>query len=344
MALPIDDSIRSLGRGGFVVVVDDVARDVNANLVIAAEWVTPESMAFLMRYSTGMVGLVMPADRIEALGLAIMAPGEGHGPTLGVPVTARHGTSNGGSARDRATTVGVLIDEATSHSDLIRPGFVFPIAYRNGGVLLHAFPTEAALDLVRLSGCYPAGVLAQLVNDDGSEPQLEDIKAFTKSHRLSMVTITEVVRYRRRWESTIARTAKCHLPMEHGAFTLFAYRGLLDGNEHLAFTLGETDLPHTPVSVHLQCFVGDVFRSPGCDCRKNLDRALSEIAAEGRGVMIYLGTGANSILTVNDHSPAESDMATAEHILRDLGVHDAVDLVLQAGQSGFSYSQPAGYG
>jgi len=289
----VERAIDAVKRGEFVVVVDDEDRENEGDLIIAAEKMTPDKMAFMIRYTSGVICLPMEGDRLDALQLPLMVSGaantEGQRTAFTVSVDARNGTTTGISAADRCTTVHALIDPATEAADLARPGHIFPLRYREGGVLKRAGHTEAAVDLSRLSGLYPAGVLAEIVNDDGTMQRRADLETFAEEHGLVLVTIADLIRYRRHREKLVRRVSEARIPTKYGDFTAHVFSSLLDDAEHLAFVRGEVaGQQDVLVRVHSECLTGDVFGSLRCDCGVQLDRAMERIAREGQGVVVYL--------------------------------------------------------
>ena len=289
----VERAIDAVTRGEFVVVVDDEDRENEGDLIIAAEKMTPDKMAFMIRYTSGVICLPMEGERLDALQLPLMVAGaantEGQRTAFTVSVDARTGTTTGISAADRCTTVHALIDRATEAADLARPGHIFPLRYREGGVLKRAGHTEAAVDLSRLAGLYPAGVLAEIVNDDGTMQRRADLEAFAEEHGLVLVTIADLIRYRRHREKLVRRVSEARIPTKYGDFTAHVFTSLLDDAEHLAFVRGEVaGQSNVLVRVHSECLTGDVFGSLRCDCGVQLDRAMERIACEGQGVVVYL--------------------------------------------------------
>jgi 3,4-dihydroxy 2-butanone 4-phosphate synthase / GTP cyclohydrolase II len=289
----VERAIDAVKRGEFVVVVDDEDRENEGDLIIAAEKMTPDKMAFMIRYTSGVICLPMEGHRLDELRLPLMVSGadntEGQRTAFTVSVDARHGTTTGISAADRATTVSTLIDGATVAGDLARPGHIFPLRYRDGGVLKRAGHTEAAVDLARMADCFPAGVLAEIVNDDGTMQRMPDLEAFAAEHELVLVTIADLIRYRRHFEKLVRRVSEARIPTQYGDFTAHVFESLLDGTEHIAFVRGEVSgKENVLVRVHSECLTGDVFGSLRCDCGVQLDRALEVIAREGQGVVVYL--------------------------------------------------------
>ena len=289
----VESAIDAVRRGEFVVVVDDEDRENEGDLIIAAEKMTPDKMAFMIRYTSGVICLPMEGTRLDELQLPLMVSGnentEGQRTAFTVSVDARHGTTTGISAADRCATVHALIDASTTAGDLARPGHIFPLRYRDGGVLKRAGHTEAGVDLARMAGCYPAGVLAEIVNDDGTMQRMPELKQFAAEHELVLVTIADLIRYRRHREKLVRRVSEARIPTQYGDFTAHVFESLLDGTEHLAFVRGEVSGKHDGlVRVHSECLTGDVFGSLRCDCGVQLDRALERVAREGEGVVVYL--------------------------------------------------------
>jgi 3,4-dihydroxy 2-butanone 4-phosphate synthase/GTP cyclohydrolase II len=289
----VESAIDAVRRGEFVVVVDDEDRENEGDLIIAAEKMTPDKMAFMIRYTSGVICLPMEGARLDELQLPLMVSGsentEGQRTAFTVSVDARHGTTTGISAADRCTTVHALIDASVTAADLARPGHIFPLRYRDGGVLKRAGHTEAGVDLARMAGCFPAGVLAEIVNDDGTMQRMADLKEFAAEHGLVLVTIADLIRYRRHREKLVRRVSEARIPTQYGDFTAHVFASLLDGTEHLAFVRGDVaGKSDVLVRVHSECLTGDVFGSLRCDCGVQLDRALERVAREGEGVVVYL--------------------------------------------------------
>jgi 3,4-dihydroxy 2-butanone 4-phosphate synthase/GTP cyclohydrolase II len=289
----VESAIDAVRRGEFVVVVDDEDRENEGDLIIAAEKMTPDKMAFMIRYTSGVICLPMEGERLDELQLPLMVSGndntEGQRTAFTVSVDAREGTTTGISAADRCATVHAMIDASTTAVDLARPGHIFPLRYREGGVLKRAGHTEAAVDLARMAGGYPAGVLAEIVNDDGTMQRRPDLERFAEEHGLVLVTIADLIRYRRHREKLVRRVSEARIPTQYGDFTAHVFESLLDGAEHLAFVRGEVSgKTNVLVRVHSECLTGDVFGSLRCDCGVQLDRAMERVAREGEGVVVYL--------------------------------------------------------
>lgn len=286
----IEDAIEEIRAGRMVIVVDDENRENEGDLICAAEKITPEHIGFMVRYGSGIICVPMEAERLEQLHLPLMAPqnSESMGTAFTISVDARAGTTTGISAADRAATVRALIDPRTRPQDLARPGHIFPLRYMPGGVLRRAGHTEAAVDLARLAGLYPAGVLCEVVNEDGTMARLADLERFAAEHGLVVVSIADLIAYRRRWEKLVQRITEARIPTRFGEFKAIAYESF-DGRTHVALVRGDVDgWPEVLVRVHSECFTGDVLGSVRCDCGSQLQEALRRIAAEGRGVVVYI--------------------------------------------------------
>jgi 3,4-dihydroxy 2-butanone 4-phosphate synthase/GTP cyclohydrolase II len=286
----VEQAIEAIRRGGLVVVVDDENRENEGDLVLAAEHATPEALAFVVRYGTGIVCVGMESQRLAQLELPLMTREgtEAMGTAFTVSVDARAGTTTGVSASDRSRTIAALVDRRTAPDDLLRPGHVFPLRSKPGGVLERAGHTEASVDLARLAGLFPAGVLCEIVNDDGSMARGEVLERFAAEHGLPLVSIAELIAYRSARERLVKRVSRARIPTDHGEFTSVAYEAH-DGRMHVALVRGEiAGQEAVLVRVHSECFTGDVFHSRRCDCGAQLDRAMELIAAEGTGVIVYL--------------------------------------------------------
>lgn len=285
----IEDALAAIARGEMVVVADDASRENEGDLILAAEKATPAALAFMVRHTSGVVCAAVSKDRLEALQLPLMVADntESHRTAFTVSADYRHGTSTGISAGDRAATLRALADPAVGPGDFLRPGHIFPLRARPGGVLERRGHTEAAVDLARLAGLQPCGVLCELVNDDGTMARPLELVSFAGHHGLPLISIADLVAHRRRTESLVERAAEARLPTPHGVFSARVYRGA-DGTEHLALVMGDVAQPDVLVRVHSECLTGEVFGSLRCDCGAQLDAALAKVAAEGRGAVIYL--------------------------------------------------------
>jgi 3,4-dihydroxy 2-butanone 4-phosphate synthase/GTP cyclohydrolase II len=287
----IENAIDAITRGELVIVVDDADRENEGDLIMAAEKVTPEAIAFMIRHTSGVICQPLEGSRCDELSLPLMVANntEIQRTAFTVSVDARHGTTTGISAADRATTVRALIDPTSAPDDLARPGHIFPLRYREGGVLKRAGHTEAAVDLARMAGMFPSGVLAEVTNDDGTMARLPELERFAAEHGLQMISIADLIRHRRHREKLVRRVSEARIPTRHGDFTAYVYASILDGTEHLAFVRGEVaGADDTLVRVHSECLTGDVFGSMRCDCGVQLDSALEQVATAGRGVVVYL--------------------------------------------------------
>ena len=287
----VEQAISDIAAGKVVVVVDDEDRENEGDLVAAASKATPAMLAFMIRYTSGVICVPMEGTELDRLKLPPMtAVNEDRKRTAySVSVDARDGVSTGISAADRAHTVRVRVDSATEPFDLTRPGLVFPLRAVEGGVLRRTGHTEAAVDLARLAGLTPAGVLAEVVNDDGTMTRLPGLREFADEHGLTLVSIADLVTYRRRTENLVRRIAEARLPTRHGEFRAVGYRSTVDATEHLALVRGDLgEGQDVLVRLHSECLTGDVLGSLRCDCGPQLDAALRTVAEEGRGVVVYL--------------------------------------------------------
>jgi 3,4-dihydroxy 2-butanone 4-phosphate synthase/GTP cyclohydrolase II len=296
----VEEAVEDIRNGKMVVVVDDPDRENEGDLVVAAEFATPEAVNFMATHARGLICLCLTAERCEELGLPPMAQRNEAplGTAFTVSVEAREGVTTGISAADRAHTIQVAIDPASTPRDLVQPGHVFPLRARDGGVLVRAGQTEAAVDLARLAGLVPAGVVCEIMNEDGSMARVPDLVPYCERHGLRMITVADLIEHRRRTEKLVERVVSVQLPTEYGAFTAIAFRENLTGREHLALVMGEVG-DDVLVRVHSECLTGDVFHSLRCDCGEQLEAALAAIAAEGNGVLLYMAQEGRGIGLLN---------------------------------------------
>jgi 3,4-dihydroxy 2-butanone 4-phosphate synthase / GTP cyclohydrolase II len=286
----IEQAIEDIARGRMVVVVDDEERENEGDLICAADKVTPEHIAFMVRHCSGIICVPMEAKRLERLNLPLMAPNSSDpmGTAFTISVDAQEGTTTGISATDRAETVRVLIDPQSTANDLARPGHVFPLRYTEGGVLRRAGHTEAAVDLARMAGLYPAGVLCEVVHEDGTVARLPELTEFAREHGLTIVSIADLIAYRRRKEKLVHRVSEARIPTSVGSFRAIGYESD-DGRTHVALVKGDpSGKEDVLVRVHSECFTGDVLGSIRCDCGMQLHEAIRQVGEEGEGVIVYI--------------------------------------------------------
>ncbi len=294
--VPLDDitrAIKDIADGRPVVVVDDANRENEGDIIFAASKATPELLTFMIRYTSGVICAPMRGESLDRLQLPLMTErnDESMRTAFTVTVDARAGVTTGISAADRTTTIRKLADPETVAGDLVKPGHIFPLRYAEGGVLVRGGHTEAAVDLATLAGLEPVGVLAEIVNDDGTMMRLPDLRAFADAHGLALVSIEQLIEHRRRTERLVTRVADTIIPNAYGSWRAYGYRSLTDGTEHLALVFGDLstgDGEDVLTRVHSECLTGDVFGSQRCDCGSQLDAAMRRIAERGRGVVIYL--------------------------------------------------------
>jgi len=288
----MDRAIKDIANGRPVIVVDDENRENEGDIIFAASAATPELLAFMIRYTSGVICVPLPGSELDRLQLPLMTTQntEHMRTAFTVSVDARGGgVTTGISASDRAATIRRLVDPATTSADLVRPGHIFPLRYAEGGVLSRRGHTEAAVDLARLAGLPEAGVLAEVVNDDGTMARLPQLREFADAHGLALISIEQLCEHRRRTERQLTRQAHTRIPNAHGLWQTYGYRHEIDGTDYVALVMGEVaDQADVLTRLHSECLTGDVFGSQRCDCGAQLEAAMAEIAAEGRGVVLYL--------------------------------------------------------
>ncbi|ANN61912.1 bifunctional 3,4-dihydroxy-2-butanone 4-phosphate synthase/GTP cyclohydrolase II (plasmid) [Mesorhizobium loti NZP2037] len=286
----IEDAIAAFAAGKMLVVVDDEHRENEGDIIVAAEKVTPEAIAFMMREARGLICTSLPASRLEELAIPLMVADntESMRTAFTVSVDLRDGISTGISAADRAKTIRALLDPNMRPEDFARPGHVFPLRANSNGVLARPGHTEASADLARLAGLRPAGVLCEIANDDGTMARLPGLEFFAEKHGLHLISIADLIAYRRRTETFVRRISEAKLPTKFGQFTAYAYQEILTGHEHLALVTGNTQDDGLPVRIHSECLTGDVLASAKCDCGDQLDLAMTIVQQAQRGCIIYL--------------------------------------------------------
>jgi 3,4-dihydroxy 2-butanone 4-phosphate synthase/GTP cyclohydrolase II len=288
---PISEAVEAVRRGEFVLVVDDADRENEGDLIVAAEKVTEGHIAFMVRHTSGLVCLPVVGERLDELRLPLMVAEntDSHRTAFTVSIDFIHGTTTGISAADRAATIRAVTDDGTRPTDLARPGHIFPLRYREGGVLKRAGHTEAAVDLARLAGLYPAGALCELVNDDGTMARLPQLERFAAEHGIPLVSIADLITHRRQREKLVRRVTEATIPTEFGEFRAVGFESLLDGTHQVALVKGDVGgREEVLVRVHSECLTGDVFGSRRCDCGYQLRDALHQISAAGTGVLLYV--------------------------------------------------------
>ena len=317
----IEEALDDLRAGRMIVVCDDEDRENEGDLTMAAQFATPDAVNFMAKHGRGLICLTLPPEHCDALGLAMMAPANESTfeTAFTVSIEARTGTTTGISAADRARTIQAAIAPGAGPRDIVSPGHMFPLRAKAGGVLERVGQTEAAVDLARLAGLTPAGVICEVMNDDGTMARVPDLVPFCAEHGLKMVTVAQLVAYRQRLEHAVERVVETTMPTTHGTFRAIGFREIASGAEHMALVRGEVR-GHVglPVHVHTGCFAGDKLRSTGCDCAAELEAALAEIDAAGAGVLVHVaGDGLGSCF---DGGEQAADTGAGANIVAELGV------------------------
>jgi len=286
----VEEALEEIRQGRQIVLVDDEDRENEGDLTMAAEKITPEAVNFMAKHGRGLVCLALTEERCDELSLPLMSPvnTSNYGTAFTESIDARRGTTTGISTADRAITILAAIDPASRPTDLARPGHIFPLRARNGGVLVRAGQTEASVDLARIAGMTPAGVICEIMNDDGTMSRLPQLAKFCREHGLKLLTVAELIRYRMKNERYVRRVAETTLPTRYGDFRMIVYASDVDSEQHIALVRGDLADGQPLVRVHSHCLTGDVFASTECDCHELIERSLEAIVGENRGVFVYL--------------------------------------------------------